>query len=91
MDYFDGQVFMDGVGFSPSATETAMGLHTGTIKGLRRAPYRTQVLIHLIGFGLGEELTPKEEAKIERVARFLDAYECAKEIEAARETATVAA
>jgi hypothetical protein len=61
-----------------------MGLYTGTVKNLRRAPYRTQVLAHLLNLGWSEEVSEKEEQKIERVKRFLSAYECAREIDAAR-------
>ena len=61
-----------------------MGLHTGTVKGMSRAPYRTQVLIHLIRLMTDDHLSPGEEAKIERVKRFLDAADCAFEIERAR-------
>lgn len=63
-----------------------MGLYTGTVKGLHRAPYKTQVLCHMIDFGVDQELSPKEEAKIERVQRFLPARDCAREIAEARET-----
>jgi hypothetical protein len=58
----------------------AMGLYTGVVKGLSRAPYRVQVLTHLIGFVEERDLTADEEAKIERVARFLSAQDCAREI-----------
>ena len=57
-----------------------MGLYTGTVKGLSRAPYRVQVLSHLLRIGADDRLSEKEEAKIERVQRFLDAAECAREI-----------
>jgi hypothetical protein len=65
-----------------------MGLYTGTVKGMSRAPYRTQVLIHMMNAGLDDRLSATEEAKITRVQRFLSAYDCAKEIEAARERVT---
>jgi hypothetical protein len=61
-----------------------MGLHTGTVKNLSRAPYRTQVLVHLLRLGTDDHLSPKEETKVERVSRFLDAADCAHEIERAR-------
>jgi hypothetical protein len=64
-----------------------MGLYTGTVKGLHLAPYRDQVLVHLIGWSLGDKLSEAEEAKIARVQRFLDAYQCAEEIRSARERA----
>jgi len=64
-----------------------MGLYTGTVKNLSRAPYRTQVLIHFIDLGLSQELSPQEEAKIARVQRFLGAQDCAREIAEARATA----
>jgi hypothetical protein len=64
--------------------ERAMGLHTGTVKGMSRAPYRTQVLIHLVRLGADDRLSAKEAAKIERVQRFLDAADCAFEIDRAR-------
>jgi hypothetical protein len=54
-------------------------------KGWRRAPYRDQVLMALMGLGCSDTLTDKEEAKIVRVARFLDARECAEEIRDARD------
>lgn len=62
-----------------------MGLYTGTVKGLHRAPYREQVLIHLMGKSLAIELSDGEEAKIARVARFLSAGQCADEIADDRE------
>jgi hypothetical protein len=61
-----------------------MSLYTQTVKGIHRAPYRDQVLVELIRRGAGERLSPTEEAKVERVQRFLPAYQCADEIEAAR-------
>lgn len=65
-----------------------MGLHTGTIKGRRRAPYRDQVLLHMLDMQFGPEygqpLTDTEEAKITRVERFLPAKDCAREIQNAR-------
>lgn len=61
-----------------------MGLYTGTVKNLSRAPYRTQVLVHFIDLGLAQELSEKEEAKIRRVQRFLPARDCAREISDAR-------
>jgi len=61
-----------------------MGLYTQTVKGIHRAPYRDQVLIELIRRGAGDRLSPIEEAKIERVQRFLPAHQCADEIEAVR-------
>ncbi len=61
-------------------------IHSTTIvRGLSRAPYRDQVLVHLIGRGMGDQLSEAEEAKIRRVARFLPAIHCAREIEDARE------
>lgn len=58
-----------------------MGLYTGTVKGISRAPYRDQVMMELIGRGHGtDKLTEKEEAKIERVKRFLWPEDCAREI-----------
>ena len=62
-----------------------MGLHTQTVKGISRASYRSQVQIELLRRSLDMELSPEEEAKVARVARFLDAYQCVNEIEAARE------
>jgi hypothetical protein len=62
-----------------------MGLYTGTVRGLHRAPYRDQVIVHLINKGCAIELSVAEEAKIVRVARFLDAYRCAEEIAFARQ------
>lgn len=61
-----------------------MGLYTGTVKNLHRAPYRDQVLSHLIRAGEGENLSPVEDEKVERVKRFLDAHQCAREIAEAR-------
>jgi hypothetical protein len=61
-----------------------MGLYTGTVKNLSRAPYRDQVLIHLINLGLAMELSATEEAKIVRVQRFLHAADCAREIATSR-------
>jgi hypothetical protein len=57
-----------------------MGLYTGTIKNLHRAPYREQVLSHLAGWGCGDALSETEEQKIKRVSRFLAAADCAREI-----------
>jgi hypothetical protein len=62
-----------------------MGLYTGSVKGLNRAPYRDQVLVHLLRRGLGDRLSATEEAKINRVQRFLSAAQCADEIETARD------
>lgn len=64
-----------------------MGLYTQTVKGIHRAPYRDQVIIELLRRSLDMSLSPAEEAKIERVRRFLPAYDCVNEIEAAREKA----
>lgn len=65
--------------------EERMGLYTGTVRNLRHAPYRDQVLVHLISLGTGSlDLTDAEEAKIRRVRRFLHAEDCAREIVAAR-------
>jgi hypothetical protein len=66
-----------------------MGLYTQTVKGLHRAPYRDQVISHLIRMGEGTtQLSPTEEAKIQRVRRFLAASDCAQEIVAARAKAS---
>ena len=62
----------------------AMSLYTGTVKGLSRAPYRTQVLVELMHLGTDDRLSAKEEAKIKRVQRFLLAADCAHEIERER-------
>ena len=62
-------------------------IHTRTVKGLSRAPYRSQVLVHMIDMGYSSpncELTEQEEAKIARVQRFLSAFDCAREISDAR-------
>jgi len=61
-----------------------MGLYTKTVKGLHRAPYRDQVLVHLLRLGADDRLSPAEEAKILRVQKFLSAYECAQEIDKTR-------
>jgi hypothetical protein len=61
-----------------------VSLYTGTVKGLGRAPYRTQVLVNLLRLGADDRLSAKEEAKVERVKRFLDASDCAFEIDRAR-------
>ncbi len=68
-----------------------MGLYTNAVKGMHRAPYRTQVLIHFVNLGLDLSLTAQEEAKIARVARFLPAADCAHEIAAARSRQTATA
>jgi hypothetical protein len=68
--------------------EGVMGLYTGTVKGLSRAPYRDQVLVHLMNAGCDIELSEAEQAKIARVSRFLAAYDCAQEIRLAREYVT---
>lgn len=58
-----------------------MGLHTGTVRGLHRAPYRAQVLTHLLDYAVYEKhLTADDEVKIARVQRFLHASNCAAEI-----------
>lgn len=57
-----------------------MGLYTGTVKGLSRAPYRAQVEVHLLNLDSGDALSPDEITKIERVKRFLDPRQCAQEI-----------
>jgi hypothetical protein len=62
-----------------------MGLYTGTVKGLRRAPYKTQVEVHLINLGLELELSENEILKVQRVHRFLHPYDCALEIKSERE------
>lgn len=62
-----------------------MGLYTQTVKGLHRAPYRDQVLVHLIQRGERDQLSGAEEAKVARVARFLTAGQCADEIAADRQ------
>jgi hypothetical protein len=64
-----------------------MGLYTGTIKNLHRAPYREQVLSHLVGWGCGDTLSDADERKIERVQRFLHAADCAREIRDERDRA----
>jgi hypothetical protein len=61
-----------------------MGLYTQTVRGMHKAPYRDQVLIHLIRLSLDTNLSPQEEAKISRVQRFLPASDCAQEIWIAR-------
>jgi hypothetical protein len=61
-----------------------MSLYTQTVKGLHRAPYRDQVLVHLTRNGDSTVLSEKEEAKIARVQRFLPAEHCAQEIVASR-------
>jgi hypothetical protein len=61
-----------------------MTIHTQTVRGLHRAPYRDQVLVHMIKLGLDDRLSADEEAKITRVARFLPAAQCASEIEEQR-------
>lgn len=63
---------------------SAKRFYTGAIKGISRAPYRDQVLVHLIGMGNGDKLSEQEEAKVARVARFLPAQDCAREISQAR-------
>ncbi len=63
-----------------------MGLYTGTVKGLSRAPYRDQVQVHLINLGAGNiNFSPEEEAKLARVQRFLHPGDCAREIVQKRE------
>jgi hypothetical protein len=66
-----------------------MGLHTGTVRNLNRAPYRAQVEVRLIQMGADNRLSPAEEAKLLRVQRFLPAPDCAREIVAARDAAGV--
>lgn len=61
-----------------------MGLYTQTVTNLHRAPYREQVLVHLIRMGCGDKLTEAEEAKIRRVSKFLPAQDCAREIDEGR-------
>lgn len=61
-----------------------MGLYTQTVKGISRAPYRSQVLFYMLRECMDDRLSDAEEAKIKRVARFLHPYDCAKEIEASR-------
>jgi hypothetical protein len=61
-------------------------IHTRAVKGLSRAPYRSQVEVHMIDMGFFTGVfTAQEEAKIARVQRFLSAYDCAREISDARE------
>lgn len=62
-----------------------MGLYTGTVRGLWRAPYRTQVEVHLMNLGADIKMTDREAAKIERVRRFMHAADCAREIADERE------
>jgi hypothetical protein len=61
-----------------------MGLYAQTVRGLRRAPYRDQVLVHLIRAGESERLSGGEEAKVLRVKHFLSSQQCADEIVAER-------
>lgn len=58
--------------------------YTGTVRNIHRAPYRTQVLVHLMRRGWDDSLSEAEEKKIERVKRFLSPHDCASEIDAAR-------
>lgn len=60
--------------------------YTGAVRGLSRAPYRDQVIAHMINRSISIELSASEEVKIARCSRFLPASQCADEIAAARPT-----
>jgi len=66
-----------------------MSIYNQGVRGLNRAPYRDQVIIHLLRRHASDRLSAAEEAKIARVQRFLPAVDCAYEIETAREKAVV--